>query len=117
MAKAPSTTPPATPPATPAACDISALPGIIQNFGLINFNVSCNHGELTVTGTDQTGNRVRVNSYQGNGFTEGTMSTFQPGSKEARRLEVVRLRGNGLTQQEIANRLGVSQKTVSNDLK
>ncbi|WP_410968918.1 helix-turn-helix domain-containing protein, partial [Salmonella sp. SAL4444] len=37
--------------------------------------------------------------------------------KEARRLEAVRLRESGLTQQEIANRLGVSQKTISNDLK
>jgi DNA-binding NarL/FixJ family response regulator len=65
---------------------------------------------------NQTGNHVRVNSYQGNGFTEGTMSTFQPGS-EARKFEAVRLRENGLTQQEIANRLNLSQKTISNDLK
>ena len=113
MAKPPS----AIPPDTPSSCDVSALPGIIQNFGLINFNVSCNNGELTVTGTDQNGKHIRVNSYQGNGFTEGTMSTFQPGGKEARRLEAVRLRESGLTQQEIANRLGVSQKTISNDLK
>ena len=116
MAKPPAITPPSTPPSTPPACDIGALPGIIQNFGLINFNVSCRNGELTVTGTDQSGKHVRVNSYQGNGFTEGTMSTFQPGSKEARQLEAVRLRNDGLTQQEIANRLGVSQ-TISNDLK
>ena len=106
------------PPAiAPAACDISTIPGIIQKFGLVNFNVSCSHGELTVTGTDQSGKHVRVNSYQGNGFTEGTMSTFQPGSKEARQFEAMRLRKDGLTQQEIANRLGVSQKTISNDLK
>lgn len=113
MAKPPAT----TPPTTPAVCDISTLPGIIQSFGLINFKVSCNEGELTVTGTDQGGKHIRVNSYQGNGFTEGTMSTFQPESKEARKFEAVRLRGAGLTQQEIANRLGVSQKTISNDLK
>ncbi|HEI2929593.1 TPA: helix-turn-helix domain-containing protein [Escherichia coli] len=113
MAKPPS----AIPLNTPSSCDVSAIPSIIQQFGLINFNISCNNGELTIMGADQNGTHIRVNSYQGNGFTEGTMSTFQPRGKEARRLEAIRLRKSGLTQQEIANRLGVSQKTISNDLK
>ncbi|ECK5632010.1 helix-turn-helix domain-containing protein [Vibrio fluvialis] len=114
MAKQPVTIPPST-PAT--ACDISNLPKIIQGAGLVNFQVSCSNGELTVTGTNQSGQQVRINQYQGNGYTEGTLSTFQPSNIEARQNEARRLRSNGLTQQEIADRLGVSQKTISNDLK
>jgi DNA-binding transcriptional regulator YiaG len=98
-------------------CDISGLPRIIESAGLVNFDVSCNNGELTVTGTNQTGQQIRINQYQANGFSEGTLSTFQPSSRESRQYEAKRLKGNGLSQQEIANRLGVSQKTISNDLK
>jgi len=101
----------------PASCDISKLPDIVQNLGLVNFNVSCEDGSLTVTGKNTEGKHFRVNGYQGNGFTEGTMSTFESSSRDARQFEAIRLRNAGFTQQEIADRLGVSQKTISNDLR
>ncbi|EHU9520833.1 HTH domain-containing protein [Vibrio vulnificus] len=117
MAKPPINPSNTSPSTSSPSCDISVLPGIIQGAGLVNFEVSCNNGELTVTGSNEHGQQVRISSYQGNGFQEGTLSTFQPSSIEQRRAETRRLRSTGLTQQEIADRLGVSQKTVSNDLK
>ncbi|MEC7310032.1 helix-turn-helix domain-containing protein [Vibrio crassostreae] len=117
MAKPPKTILPNGSEGMANTCDVTALPGIIQSAGLVNFNVECNNGELTVTGTNQNGQQIRINSYDANGFTEGTLSTFQPSSIEARRNEAARLREAGHTQQQIATRLGVSQKTISNDLK
>lgn len=105
-----------TTPPVPNACDISAVPAMVQSLGLVNFNVTCKNGQLTVSGTNQGGQKVRVSGYQANGYTEGSMSSFQPSTIDARRAEANRLKSLGLTQQEIADRLGVSQKTISNDL-
>lgn len=104
-----------TPTTAAPACDISAVPGMIQSMGLVDFNVKCQGGQVTITGTSQDGKHHRVTSYQNNGYTEGSMSTFQ-GSTTDRKAEAERLRNTGLTQQAIADRLGVSQKTISNYL-
>lgn len=103
--------------ASPTPLGPGSIPAIVQQAGLVNFTASYEQGQLTVCGTNSSGHQVRISSYQGNGLTEGTMSTFQPGSRDARQAEAMRLRSIGLTQLEIANRLGVSQKTISNDLR
>lgn len=109
--------PPAGSASSSPTCDISTVPALVQQLGLVNFNVKCNNGELVVSGTSANGKKYRVSSYDNNGYTEGTMSSFNPGQPADRKKEAVRLRNTGLSQQEIANRLGVSQKTISNDLK
>lgn len=116
MAKPPVTVPPQS--STPQnACDLDKIMGIVESAGLTDFNISCTGGEFTITGTNSEGNHLRVSEYQSNGFSERTVSAAQPTSQENRRSEARRLRGTGLSQTEIAKRLGVSQKTISNDLK
>ncbi|CAH6337728.1 MULTISPECIES: helix-turn-helix domain-containing protein [Enterobacterales] len=84
---------------------------------LRDYTITQKPGHTTITATTTDGQHVRVEKYNGNnGFSEGSMSVFVPGSIEERRDEARRLRDTGLSQTAIADRLGVSQKTISNDL-
>ena len=84
---------------------------------LRDYTITQKPGHTTITATTTDGQYVRVEKYNcNNGFSEGSMSVFVPGSIEERRDEARRLRDTGLSQTAIADRLGVSQKTISNDL-
>ncbi|WP_155956541.1 helix-turn-helix domain-containing protein [Rhizobium sp. CF080] len=52
----------------------------------------------------------------GNGFQEQIMSVSAALQPRERRIEAKKLRKEGMSQTAIAARLGVSQKTISNDL-
>ncbi|HAT3809591.1 TPA: helix-turn-helix domain-containing protein [Morganella morganii] len=84
---------------------------------LEDYTITQKPGHTVITATTTDGQHVRVEKYKGNnGFAEGSMSVFVPRSIEERRVEARRLKDTGLSQVEVAARLGVSQKTISNDL-
>ncbi|EIC5077138.1 helix-turn-helix domain-containing protein [Vibrio parahaemolyticus] len=90
-----------------------------------NISVTVRNGIRTVEGYNQNGEKVVIktniingNPQNNNGFRSQTMTVCDTLSIEERRIAARRLRDEeNLSQVEIAKRLGVSQKTVSNDLK
>jgi DNA-binding NarL/FixJ family response regulator len=77
-------------------------------------------GTLKIRAQDTQGATVTFTGYvnERTGYREEGLSILpQRLSPTDRREEVRRLAAAGLTQQAIAERLGVSQKTVSNDIK
>ncbi|MGP0873248.1 hypothetical protein ACJ8QF_24100 [Serratia sp. CY81684] len=111
MAKPPKVIPPLAPSTAPV------IGNLVQDLQLTDWKASSKSGQVTVSGiSGRTGQHVRVTTYEGTGFSERTVSTCDPMSLAQRRQETQRLRSTGLSQQQIADRLGVSQKTVSNDL-
>ncbi|USL57880.1 hypothetical protein IAQ00_19965 [Pantoea ananatis] len=84
---------------------------------IVDYKVVHEPGRTTLTAKTTDGQNVRVSRYDGNnGLREASMSVFQPDSIAERRIEARRLKDKGHTQMEIAEILGVSQKTISNDL-
>lgn len=96
------------------------LSKVMQNIGLdgtlVEYNVSQKPGQTVISGTTSDGQHIHMEKYQANGLKTASVSVFTPGSIEERQAEAKRLRSTGLSQQAIAGRLGVSQKTISNDL-
>lgn len=77
-------------------------------------------GTVKIRAQDEQGATMTLTGYvnERTGYREGGFSALpQKLSPSERREEVQRLAAAGMTQQAIAERLGVSQKTVSNDLK
>lgn len=89
-----------------------------------NISVTIRHGKRTVEGYNQNGDKVVIEttymskqSDQDDAYRSQTMTVCNQLSKEDRRAVARTLRNeNKLSQIEIAKRLGVSQKTISNDL-
>ncbi len=89
-----------------------------------NLTVSIRNGKRTVEGYNQNGEKVVIqttiinrDSRTNNGFRSQTVTVCDKLSISERREAVRRLKNEAnLSQTEIARRLGVSQKTVSNDL-
>lgn len=89
-----------------------------------NISVSIWNGKRTVEGYNQNGEKVVIqttiingNPNQNNGFRSQTMTVCDQLSIPERRETARRLKSKEkLSQTEIARRLGVSQKTISNDL-
>ena len=83
--------------------------------GASEINISIKGDSIKCTAKTATGTAT-LNELVFNGYREQTR-TFAPKlSISERRSTAKRLQKNGHTQQEIADRLGVSQKTISNDL-
>ncbi|GAB1536649.1 hypothetical protein ADMFC3_22800 [Geovibrio sp. ADMFC3] len=88
-------------------------------------SVTIRNGKRTVEGYDLNGNKVVMTTYLSNnaaaenkGLYSQTMSVCAGLSKEERVQEAKRLKKEEkLSQVEIAKKLDVSQKTISNDLK
>lgn len=77
-------------------------------------------GTVKIRAQDAQGATMTLTGYvnERTGYREGGVSVLpQKLSPTERREEVRRLAATGMTQQSIAGRLGVSQKTVSNDVK
>mgnify|MGYP003583468715 FL=1 len=71
---------------------------------------------ITVHGIDNNNHSVTIHGADFNGYREQRVTSFQ-GSPDDRKQVAKQLRRDGLSQTAIADRLGVSQKTISNDLK
>lgn len=90
-----------------------------------NINVSIKNGIRTVEGFNANGEKVVIETILSNddesynsGFRQKTMTVCDNLEPEERRNIAKKLKKEQkLSQIEIAKRLGVSQKTISNDLK
>jgi hypothetical protein len=88
-----------------------------QRQGLDEWTVKAKGGLRIITGRSSTGETIRFSTYTSDGYSERTTSRSFGLSRVQRQLQAKRLSKQGLTQMEIAERLGCSQKTVSDDLR
>ena len=96
---------------------LSQVDALLRQQGIVEWTIKSKPGLKTIYGRTTNGGAVRYQAYNGNGLRERISSSCDPLSPQKRRAEAVRMRKRGLTQTEIAERLGCSQKTISNDLK
>ncbi|MCD6619229.1 helix-turn-helix domain-containing protein [Aeromonas veronii] len=88
-----------------------------------NVSVVVKNGTRTVTGFNHQGEKVVIKTQLSNpsdastGFRSKSMSVCSSLPIDERQSIAKQLYAEGLTQAEIAEHLGVSQKTISNDLK
>jgi len=86
-----------------------------------NITISIKNGIRRVEGYNNEGQKVVIETIihetNTNGFQQKMMSVCDNLSVDDRRKVAKTLRSQGLTQEEIAKKLDVSQKTISNDLK
>ena len=100
--------------ATAAFDQVSELLGGI---GLVEGTFTIKDGKSTLKGKSADGKSVNVVLRNtGTGFHEQTISVSDVLTIEDRRAEARRLSKEGLRQIAIAAKLGVSQKTISDDL-
>ena len=97
---------------------LTALDAMFQAQGFVEWSIRSKLGQKTITGRTQDGVIIRHSAYETNGYQERSMTRCDSGRlpRAKRKTEAKRLSKQGLTQSEIAERLGCSQKTVSNDL-
>jgi hypothetical protein len=96
---------------------INALQAV-QYGQLSNVSLNSNQHGFHLTAEDFTGNRIIIEKYESNGISRKSVTEIDtPNQKAERQTQVLQLRQEGRTQAQIANHLGVSQKTISNDLK
>lgn len=90
----------------------------VQNGSLSNVTINSNQHGFNLTAEDQEGNRYLIEKYNVNGIKHTSQTIVDTSSvKQERQIQVKQLRLEKMTQSQIANHLGVSQKTISNDLK
>lgn len=91
--------------------------GRVDNLEMGDFDISNRAGVTTVKGFSHKHNKhVRFVEYEANGIKQQSVTMVGDMTIEQRIFESKRLTAAGHTQQEIADMLGVSQKTISNDL-
>lgn len=96
---------------------LAAIDAFFRQQGLDEWSIKSKPDHKTVIARARDGNAVRYSVYTSNGFCERTLSSCDRLPPARRKAEAKRLSKKGLTQTEIAERLGCSQKTVSNDLR
>ncbi|MCG3811191.1 helix-turn-helix transcriptional regulator [Photobacterium damselae] len=100
---------------------IEVLQGLqaLQNGQLADININMNTNGFNLTAEDMNGDRYVIEKYNMNGIQHESRTRIDSRDTKESRLETVKqLRlVHNMTQNQIANYLGVSQKTVSNDLK
>lgn len=90
----------------------------VQTGALANVTTNTNRHGFHLTAEDHDGNRYILEKYSQNGITQtNEVKVNTTGIREKRLEQVKQLKAQKLSQTQIANHLGVSQKTVSNDLK
>ena len=94
-----------------------AIDAFFRQQGFEEWVVKSTPGHKTISARTNDGEAVRYSSYTSDGFRESTSSSCARLPPTRRKAEAKRLSKKGLTQTEIAERLGCSQKTVSNDLR
>lgn len=94
-----------------------------QLFDNKDITVRVKNGVRTIEGYDHAGHKVLLTttvynpSTENNGYRSQTMTVCDKLNKEERKEIALKLRNEeNITQQEIATRLGVSQRTISSDL-
>jgi len=94
-----------------------AVSTLLSGIGLVEGTFTVKDGKSTLKGKSADGKSVNVVLRNtGSGFHEQTVSVCDVLTIEGRRAEARRLSGEGLRQTAIAAKLGVSQKTISDDL-
>ena len=112
------TTPAVKPaPQNPTLRKLGEVSEFLQELGITEWTAKVKNGSTTFVGKADDGTITRFSNYSGNGFTERTVSKCVPLTPSERQEEARRLSRQKLTQIDIAERLGVSQKTISNDLR
>lgn len=95
------------------------LEAITESFaaaGVDDWTIRSRHGLVNVRAKTPDGQAVTFSNQVSSVLQYQTQSRCAVLTIRQRRLEAKRLRKRGLTQGEIADMLGVSQKTISNDL-
>ena len=89
---------------------------VFSDLNLVAGSIKKTSTGITVHGIDQNNQSVTIHRSDFHGYREQRITSFQ-GTSEERKLAARQLRTKGLSQTAIADRLGVSQKTISNDLR
>ena len=97
---------------------LNEIDALFRQQGIEEWTVKSKRGHKTISGRTKSGGAVRLSIYTSNGFRKRTTSSCDGLSPARRKAEAKRMsKEEGLTQSEIAEHLGCSQKTVSNDLR
>jgi DNA-directed RNA polymerase specialized sigma24 family protein len=96
---------------------LSEIDAFFRQQGLDEWTVKSKGSRKLITGRTSDGTTLRYSTYASDGYSERTSSSCAGLSRAQRQIQAKRLAKQGHTQMEIAERLGCSQKTVSNDLR
>jgi len=96
---------------------LAAIDAFFRQQGVEEWSIKSKPDHKTILARTKDGNAVRYSVYMSKGFRESTSSSCDGLPPARRKAEAKRLSKKGLTQTEIAECLGCSQKTVSNDLR
>jgi DNA-binding CsgD family transcriptional regulator len=96
---------------------LNEIEAFFRQQGLEEWTMKSKGAHKTITGRTSDGATIRLSTYTSDGYSERTSSNCAGISRAQRRIQAQRLAKQGLTQMEIAERIGCSQKTVSNDLR
>lgn len=109
----------ASSPSKPALAQqaLNQIDEMIGGLGLSKVTITIEDGKRSLKGRTNNGQAVNVVVRDsGSGFKERTVSMCDVLTIDDRQAEAKRLKQEGFTQAVIADKLGVSQKTISNDL-
>jgi hypothetical protein len=96
---------------------INELNEFFHTQGFVDWAIISKGNRRTFKGKTADGETVNINAYQNGEFQERTISKCGDLSYSQRVSEAKRMDKDNLTQAEIAARLGVSQKSISNYLR
>lgn len=97
---------------------LAQLDDVLGTIGVEECSILIQKGKKHFKGRTRDGKAINVILRDGgSGFQEQTLSVCAVLSVEDRKIEAKRLKKEGMSQAAIGERLGVSQKTISNDLK
>lgn len=88
---------------------------VFQKFGLETGSISKTENGIDISGKDYSGKSCTMNLQMGN-LSRLEVTCYKGTTIEDRRKEAKKLYKKGHTQKDIAMKLGVSQKTISNDI-
>jgi DNA-binding NarL/FixJ family response regulator len=95
---------------------IERADNVFNDLNLVAGSIKKNSTGITVSGVDRNNQAVTIHGADYHGYREQRITSFQ-GTTDDRKKVAKELRNQGLSQATIADRLGVSQKTISNDLR
>ena len=96
---------------------MDAIDAFFAQQGITEWTMRAKGGQRTIAGRTEDGGAIRISSYTSKGFRSRTSSSCGGLTPARRKAEAKRMKKAGLTQSEIAEHLGCSQKTISNDLR
>lgn len=90
---------------------------LFDNLNMSSGKVIRTPGKIRITGRTAQNDVINFSKQESGNYQSKTTSSYRPSTSQERQKTAKQLRKAGLTQEQIANELGVSQKTISNDLK